>query len=212
VAEKNSPTADAARTSIDETPPSLSVRRQCELRGLNRSSLYYETAPESQEDLFRAVRSTIPYEDPTMRRVVPLLIVLSLGFAPAPVYRETSEELADRKKLQGTWHLTSTTDGGNPQQDRELRWIVSGNKVTLIDKDGEYPWSFTLSPASRPKAIEMWTSVGGASGALGLKAIYALDGDTLTVSFNWNDWRKRPKDLRGLGKNQLLQVFKRKKP
>lgn len=29
----------------------LSVRRQCELLGLNRSSLYYEPAPETAENL-----------------------------------------------------------------------------------------------------------------------------------------------------------------
>ena len=36
---------------IDETHPSLSVRRQCELLDLSRSSFYYEAAPESQENL-----------------------------------------------------------------------------------------------------------------------------------------------------------------
>ena len=45
VRKKNSPTADAARALIDEAHPRLSVRRQCELLGLNRSSLYYEAAP-----------------------------------------------------------------------------------------------------------------------------------------------------------------------
>ena len=43
--------ADAARALIDEAHPSLSVRRQCELLGLSRSSFYYEAAPESQENL-----------------------------------------------------------------------------------------------------------------------------------------------------------------
>ena len=36
---------------IDETHPGLSVRRQCELLGLSRSSYYYEAAPESPENL-----------------------------------------------------------------------------------------------------------------------------------------------------------------
>ena len=43
--------ADEARSLIDETHPSLSVRRQCELLGLGRSSFYYEAVPESQENL-----------------------------------------------------------------------------------------------------------------------------------------------------------------
>src|SRR3954447_1432930 len=36
---------------IDESHPALSVRRQCELLGLARSTLYYEPAPETAENL-----------------------------------------------------------------------------------------------------------------------------------------------------------------
>ena len=36
---------------IDVGHPALSVRRQCELLGLSRSSLYYEPAGETAEDL-----------------------------------------------------------------------------------------------------------------------------------------------------------------
>jgi putative transposase len=36
---------------IEEDHPELSVRRQCELVGLNRSTLYYEPAPETAENL-----------------------------------------------------------------------------------------------------------------------------------------------------------------
>jgi putative transposase len=39
------------RQLIEVGHPELSVRRQCELLGLNRSSLYYEAAPESEENL-----------------------------------------------------------------------------------------------------------------------------------------------------------------
>jgi putative transposase len=39
------------RPLIDVGHPELSVRRQCELLGLSRSSLYYEAAPESAENL-----------------------------------------------------------------------------------------------------------------------------------------------------------------
>ncbi len=39
------------RFLIEPGHPDLSVRQQCELLGLNRSSLYYEPAPETQENL-----------------------------------------------------------------------------------------------------------------------------------------------------------------
>jgi putative transposase len=43
--------ADAKRALIEVGHAALSVRRQCELLGLNRSSLYYEPAAESAENL-----------------------------------------------------------------------------------------------------------------------------------------------------------------
>src|SRR3954462_12128576 len=45
------PSADARRGLIDEGHPELSVRRPCELVGLNRSTLYYEATPETPENL-----------------------------------------------------------------------------------------------------------------------------------------------------------------
>lgn len=39
------------RTWIEPAHPALSLRRQCELLGLNRSAWYYEPAPESAENL-----------------------------------------------------------------------------------------------------------------------------------------------------------------
>src|ERR1700722_10731192 len=39
------------RTLIDPAHPELSIRRQCELLGLNRSTLYYQPAAESAENL-----------------------------------------------------------------------------------------------------------------------------------------------------------------
>ena len=37
---------------IDPDHPEISMRRQCELTGLNRASLYYEPAGESQYNLY----------------------------------------------------------------------------------------------------------------------------------------------------------------
>jgi putative transposase len=45
------PSAERKRPLIDVGHPELSIRRQCELLGLNRPSLYYESASETPEDL-----------------------------------------------------------------------------------------------------------------------------------------------------------------
>jgi putative transposase len=42
---------EAWRTLIEVCHPQLSVRRQCELVGLNRSSIYYQPACASPENL-----------------------------------------------------------------------------------------------------------------------------------------------------------------
>jgi putative transposase len=43
--------AEQQRALIDAAHPQLSVRRQCELLGLNRSTLYYQGVPETAENL-----------------------------------------------------------------------------------------------------------------------------------------------------------------
>ncbi|GAC1460978.1 MAG: hypothetical protein PVSMB10_18330 [Pseudarthrobacter sp.] len=49
--KKLPPSADGKRPLIEPGHPRLSVRRQCELLGLNRSSLYYEPVPEAADNL-----------------------------------------------------------------------------------------------------------------------------------------------------------------
>ena len=46
-----SPSAEDRRPLVEVDHPDLSVRRQCKLLGLNRSSLYYEPTGETSEDL-----------------------------------------------------------------------------------------------------------------------------------------------------------------
>ncbi len=49
--KKSPPSAEQLRPLIEADHPELSVRRQCELLGLCRSSLYYEPAAETAENL-----------------------------------------------------------------------------------------------------------------------------------------------------------------
>jgi putative transposase len=49
--KKLPPSAERKRPLIEVGHPELSVRRQCELLGLNRSSLYYDLAGEIPENL-----------------------------------------------------------------------------------------------------------------------------------------------------------------
>src|SRR6516225_8868940 len=49
--KKLPPSAEGKRPLIEPAHPELSVRRQCELLGLSRSSLYYEPAGETADNL-----------------------------------------------------------------------------------------------------------------------------------------------------------------
>ena len=49
--KKSPPSAEQRRPLIEADYPRLSVRRQCALIGLSRSSLYYEPAAETAENL-----------------------------------------------------------------------------------------------------------------------------------------------------------------
>src|SRR3954467_13960207 len=48
-----------------------------------------------------------------MRCILPLIVLLSLGFAPAPVPKAKPDTtVQDLKALQGTWHRSSMRVGG----------------------------------------------------------------------------------------------------
>src|SRR5882724_8860825 len=49
--KKLPPSAEDKRPLIEVGHPQLSVRRQCELLGLSRASLYYEPVPETPDNL-----------------------------------------------------------------------------------------------------------------------------------------------------------------
>jgi putative transposase len=61
VKKNRPPSAEARRDLSDEQPPELSVGRQCERIGLNRSTLYSGPAPETPENLGLMRLSDEPY-------------------------------------------------------------------------------------------------------------------------------------------------------
>ena len=55
--------AEALRPLVEPDHPRLSVRQQCALLGLNRSSLYYEPAAQTAENLALMKRIDRQYTD-----------------------------------------------------------------------------------------------------------------------------------------------------
>ena len=143
-----------------------------------------------------------------MRRVVPLLIVLSLGFAPAPVYRGSPGWCAaDLKAMQGEWVGVSMIQGGVDTvkpEDRPPGWRITGNVLTqVLASTGGPQLTITLGGTQRHKTMDL--EIAGVPPG---RALYWLDGDTLKVALG----RSRPTDFNGKGDNSTVMTMKRKKP
>jgi putative transposase len=82
-------TADLKRTLVEPDSPDLSIRRQCELLGLNRSSYYLGPATASEEDL-------------RLMRLIDqqLLRTPFFGSRRMTVYLERAGETVNRKRVQ----------------------------------------------------------------------------------------------------------------
>src|SRR5262245_47137700 len=93
-----------------------------------------------------------------MRRVLPLLAVLSLAFAPVPPYRPKPDSgKEDLKKLQGTWERVRVTIGGRVYSE-------VGNETTIVIADDRMnysvagkptnEWVFTLDGKPKPPLFD----------------------------------------------------------
>jgi uncharacterized protein (TIGR03067 family) len=145
-----------------------------------------------------------------MRRVLLLLTVLPLGFAPAPAPRSTNA--ADLKALQGEWVLVSETRQGEPRVPGKARLEFSGTAVIVTDDYGNYRWEAVLDARTNPKTLDLRLAGSGAGDPRLVKALYAIRGDTLWVCTHVDDRTLRPANLLGKESFQCLQVFKRKMP
>jgi hypothetical protein len=83
-----------------------------------------------------------------MRRALPPLIVLSLGFAPVPVPRERSK--SDRDRMQGSW-VEDHTVRDETRALVDLDFHFRGDKVTC---NGNL-YVVTLDAGRRPPRFDM---------------------------------------------------------
>jgi uncharacterized protein (TIGR03067 family) len=144
-----------------------------------------------------------------MRRVLPLLALVSLAFAPLP-FPKTSE--ADLKAMQGEWVLVGESHAtGPPRHMRHLRASVADRRVTF-SPEGDAPageWAVTLVASEAPKAIDL---TRGGDGLRLIRGVYSLKGDTLVLCWNVGVEATRPRTLPGNIPVACKLTFKRKRP
>ena len=128
--------------------------------------------------------------------------------------------LADEKKpggkdsFEGTWKLTSVEINAQPlsmEVLQQARLTVQGPKYTLVLGDTRLEMTHVLFADQQPKAMDLTVAEGPEKGQV-FRAIYKLDGDTLTVCRNIKAGVDRPTEFATKPDTGLmLGVWKRHK-
>ena len=117
-------------------------------------------------------------------------------------------------KLDGKWVETGgTVDGKKLDED-----IMSQRKFVFVFKNGKYTFSkggkefeagtYKIDATKKPIAIDLNDNAGFEKSGEKL-GVLKLDGDTLTLSFNIINGKKRPANLKG-GRDIGVSFLKRK--
>jgi hypothetical protein len=127
-----------------------------------------------------------------MRHVVPLLIVLSLGFAPAPVYRPGKPEpVSPAKQVEGLWMGRHDTLRIGPGRMR-----VGSVDYALKTDTAKRPWLFEITREDNEREKYL--------------GIYKVEGGELVIGYNSAamGW---PTTFEGAGRGSFREVYRRKK-
>jgi uncharacterized protein (TIGR03067 family) len=115
-------------------------------------------------------------------------------------------------RLEGTWEVISFEVQNEklklPDRKEQRQLTVRGEKVTLVIREQKIEMRWRVDPGKRPKALDIGYDNGDLKGQTG-HAIYALDGDRLTVCIG-NPGAKRPTEFRSApGSDFAVIVYRR---
>jgi uncharacterized protein (TIGR03067 family) len=118
----------------------------------------------------------------------------------------------EKRRLAGTWESVYFEAGGRPLTAEEAR----ARAITLcFDEDGvslvqagRLRGTYLLDPRPRPRALDL--RLGLAVGTLTLRAIYALDGDTLTMHLGGLDGQRPTAFVTMAGMTSQVIHFRRR--
>jgi uncharacterized protein (TIGR03067 family) len=146
-----------------------------------------------------------------MRRILPLLAVLCLAFAPAPFPRPRNgpndPRPDDLRRMQGTWVFAYNVQKGvQTRATSDSRWVIAGDTLTTI-RDGEVAsrCCLRLDTNTKPGSIDLRNNRNSRDFTAGR---YSVTDDLLTISLGFE---ARPRDLSGRDECKGVWVFARKR-
>lgn len=143
-------------------------------------------SPPDQPIIRPAQSAAVPAADPPIKRDqngVPLVRDPELD-VPA----DACDEALDDHELVGRWEIVSAEVAGNHLSVPGY-YEFRGTRLTIVEGRAKYERVFELDSQSEPKRLDSRQTIP--EGTIVFRAIYKLDGDTLTIS-DWKPFRARP--------------------
>jgi hypothetical protein len=145
-----------------------------------------------------------------MRRILLVVAVLCIAFAPAPFPKPVSWDgnKKDLKKMQGKWLF--------PMPDllrTEYRVVsIKDDLLSFVSVNPPQVWRMRFPRGGKPNRIDLHLVSPGANPPFSsvLRGIYRIDGDKLAIGFSFSpDEKDRPVDFDKVHPSLLLQLSNR---
>jgi uncharacterized protein (TIGR03067 family) len=141
-----------------------------------------------------------------MTRTLLLLFVMFLG--QGVVAQGDDKLIAPGCSLEGDWKLTSVELNGQPlpmEKLRDAELVVQGTKYTLTLLETRLEMTHKLMVDQMPAAMDLTVATGPQKGQV-FRAIFKLEGETLTVCRSIYPEMERPKEFASKPDSGLLLV------
>ena len=145
-----------------------------------------------------------------MRGIASVFIVLSsLAFAPAPVYRAKPDKRTDLDKLQGEWVRVSLFTDGKRHEEAVGSVVPTIKGDTLAFGSPGDTWRLTLDATKSPKRFDGRRLESD----MCFVGVYELKGDNLVVCWHLSaSENNRPASFDPAQPGVWVHVYERKKP